>query len=195
MEGIFLEYENENALRAYPFASGCVPSEGEAEIGAGVFVDAMLYPVNPSGALYLSEVSDKGVFSISDDTGVIMTGSPAGSSVDFHDLSGLDRHVGTLVASSEDMENALKWYFKHHHKKNRPFIFIGEGEGGRLLKAYEQNNAEDLKKKGLVASFYCDEHQRGFVTKAMVEEIKEAIARARFKNIWGKDMPSDMLSK
>ena len=104
MEGIFLEFENENALRSYPFAAGCMPTgDEESEIGAGVFVDAALYPVNPTGRLYLSEVSDKGVFSISDDTGVIMTGSPSGSCVEFFDLSGLDRHVGTLVAASEEV--------------------------------------------------------------------------------------------
>ena len=103
MEGIFLEFENENSLRSYPFAAGCVPTgDEESEIGAGVFVDAALYPVNPAGRLYLSEVSDKGVFSVSDNSGVIMTGSPSGSRVEFHDLSGLNRQTGILIASSAE---------------------------------------------------------------------------------------------
>ena len=89
----------------------------------------------------------------------------------------------------------MKWYFKYHHKKNRFFIFIGEGEGGRLLKAYEENDAKGLKKKGLVASFYTDNHRKGFVTPEMVEEIRKALTRARFKRIWGKEMPEEMLLK
>ena len=98
MEGVFLEFENENALRSYPFAEGCETYD----IPPGVFVDAMLYPVNPSGVLYLSEISEDGVFSISDDTGVIMTGTASGASVELYDLSVFKRHVGTLEASSAE---------------------------------------------------------------------------------------------
>ena len=115
--------------------------------------------------------------------------------VGYGKFSGLSRVFSPLVASSDDMEAALDWYFKYHHKKDRPFIFIGEGEGGRLLKAYEEENAKDLKKRGLVASFYTDAHRKGFVTPEMVEKIKAAVARARFKRTWGKDMPEEMLSK
>ena len=113
-----------------------------------------------------------------------------------HDkFKGLARVFSPLVASSDDMEAAMEWYFKYHHKKDRFFIFIGEGEGGRLLKEYEQKAAEDLKKKGLVVSYYTENHRKGFVTPEMVEEIKKAVARARFKRIWGKDMPEEMLKK
>lgn len=102
MEGIFQEFENENAIRSYPFAAGCVPSDGESEIPSGTFVDAMFYPVNPVGCIYLSRISEDGVFSVSDDTGVIMEGSASGKYVEFIDTSDLKRHVGTLVASSAD---------------------------------------------------------------------------------------------
>lgn len=97
MEGIFKELENENTLRSYPFAAGC-----SSDIPVGVFVDAALYPVNPSGVLYLSGVSESGVFSVSDDSGVVMTGSASGAVVEMYDTSGLPRHVGTLVASSSE---------------------------------------------------------------------------------------------
>ena len=100
MEGIFAEFENENALRSYPFAEGCVP--GDNDIPAGVFVDAAIYPVNPSGTVHLSSISEDGVFGISDDTGVIMEGVASGRTVEFTDNSGLGRHVGTLVASSAE---------------------------------------------------------------------------------------------
>lgn len=103
MEGIFREFENENSLRSYPFAAGCErPSDEEAVIPASVFVDAVLYPVNPVGTVYLSSISEDGVFSVSDDTGVIMTGSASGSVVELFDTSDMKRHVGTLVASSEE---------------------------------------------------------------------------------------------
>ena len=104
-------------------------------------------------------------------------------------FNGVARVFSPLVSSAEDMEAAVKWYFKYHHKKNRSFVFIGEGEGGRLLREYEEKHADDLREKGLVASYYCEEHKRGFVTQEMVEEIKEAVARARFRKVWGKDMP------
>ena len=104
MDGIFLEYENENALRAYPFAAGCIPSsDADLAIPAGVFIDAALYPVNPTGTLYLSAISETGVFSISDDAGVIMKGSAKDGVVEFYDTTGLSRHVGTLMASSSDV--------------------------------------------------------------------------------------------
>ena len=109
-------------------------------------------------------------------------------------FGGIARVFSPLIASPEDMEAALKWYFRYHHKKDRSFIFIGEGEGGSLLQEYEQEHADELREKGLVASYYCDEHKRGFVTQEMIEEIQEAIARARFRTIWGKDMPDGMLT-
>ena len=104
MEGIFIEFENENALRSYPFAAGCVPPPlgADAEIPPGVFVDAALYPVNPSGTLYLSSISENGTYSISDSAGVVMTGVASGATVELYDTSEFSRHVGTLVASSAE---------------------------------------------------------------------------------------------
>lgn len=107
---------------------------------------------------------------------------------------GLARVFSPLIASSDDLEAAIKWYLKHHHEGNRSFVFIGEGEGGRLLKEYEEENADGLKKKGLVASFYTDDYRKGFVTAEMVEEIKKAVERARFREVWGKEVPEGMLS-
>lgn len=124
MDGIFAEFENENALRSYPFAEGCIPTgEEDSEIPSGVFVDAAIYPVNPSGVLYLSGISETGVFSISDGTGVIMEGSTNGRNVEFYDLSGLGRHVGTLVASSEEVlsEFAGRGYLREYSQENAAF--------------------------------------------------------------------------
>lgn len=102
MEGIYTEFENENELRAYPFAGGCDDSESENKIPIGLFVDAILYPINPSGLIYISSISEDGTFSISDDSGVIMTGTPNGKLVELYDISDFHRHTGTLIASSDD---------------------------------------------------------------------------------------------
>lgn len=123
MEGIFKEFENENALRAYPFAAGCINDSEPEGIPAGVFVDAAIYPVNPSGTLFLSSVSENGVFSVSDDTGVVMTGSANGSVVELYDVSGLSRHVGTIIASSADAlsDFAGRGFERKYKKENSAF--------------------------------------------------------------------------
>ena len=87
----------------------------------------------------------------------------------------------------------MDWYFSHHHEKNRPFSFIGEGEGGAILKAYEEENSDWLKKKGLIKSYYTETAKKGFVNDSMVREIRNEIIRARYRAQWGREMPADML--
>ena len=110
-------------------------------------------------------------------------------------FGGLSRVFAPLVANSGDLELALEWYFSHHHDGDRPFVFIGEGRCGALLKQYEERNEEDLRKKGLLLSFYTEASHTGFVTDKTVREIRRAIARRRYCEQWGRDMPSDMLDK
>ena len=110
-------------------------------------------------------------------------------------FSGIARVFSPLIAAPEDLERALDWYFKYHHEGRRPFVFIGEGEGGAMLKAYEEENSKHLLKNGLVASFYREIPDSGFVTEEMVKEIRLAVARARYKGIWGREMPSSMQSE
>lgn len=108
---------------------------------------------------------------------------------------GIARVFSPLVSCEEDLAKALDWYLSRHHGGNRPFSFIGEGRGGAFLKAYEQKNAEFLRKKGLIASYYCDEAREGFVTDEMVREIKTAVLRVRYRAQWGRDMPDGMLGE
>ena len=106
MEGIFKEFENENAWRSYPFAGGCAPIDDDdaaiRAIPSDLFVDAALYPINPHGPLFLSSVSASGEYAISDSSGVVMSGVASGRHVELYDTSGLSRHVGTMMASSEE---------------------------------------------------------------------------------------------
>ena len=110
-------------------------------------------------------------------------------------FAGVARVFSPLVANAEDIELAVKWYFDHHHDGKRPFVFIGEGEGGALLKAYQERNAERLAKKGLVASYYAEEAHPGFVTDEMIREIRNEVARARYREHWGREMPEGMLEE
>ena len=108
-------------------------------------------------------------------------------------FKGVARVFAPLIASEDDLKFAFHWYLMgHHDKRKRPFIFIGEGKGGALLRKYEQEHDGILKERGLVASFYTDDARKGFVTAEMVREIKKAIERARYKAIWGREMPEGM---
>jgi hypothetical protein len=97
-----------------------------------------------------------------------------------------------LIANEEDLDRALDWYFGRHHSKRRPFVFIGEGEGGKMLQAYEQRNLGKMQARGLAASFYTDTAYKGFVTNELVKEIKAAVARVMYRKCWGRDMPEGM---
>ena len=102
------------------------------------------------------------------------------------------RVFAPLIANEEDLGRALDWYFRHSHSRRRPFVFIGEGEGGKLLQAYERRNLSKMKARGLAASFYTDTAHKGFVTSEVVKEIRTAVARMMYRKSWGRDMPEDM---
>lgn len=104
-------------------------------------------------------------------------------------FAGLARVFSPLVYNADDLECALTWYFRHAHEGKRPFVFIGEGEGGLLLQEYEKQHSGELKKMGFVTSFYTEAALKGFVTAEMVKKIKEALAQVKYKSIWGREMP------
>ena len=108
-------------------------------------------------------------------------------------FKGVARVFSPLVATEDDVARAFKWYSMHHHEKRRPFFFIGEGEGGKLLKRYEQGNRETLEAMGLVGSYYTDVGHKGFVTSDLVKKIKAAIEHVRFRAIWKREMPEEMV--
>ena len=103
-------------------------------------------------------------------------------------FNGVARVFSPLVANAEDVENAVKWYLCLRHGR-RPFVFIGEGEGGALLRAYEEENSESLKDKGLLMSFYSESSHEGFVSDGMVRMVREAVVRWRYREQWGREPP------
>ncbi len=110
-------------------------------------------------------------------------------------FGGVARVFSPLVTNADDLELAVKWYLKHHCEDGRYFVFIGEGEGGRLLSDYDAANHDYLVKRGLIASYYADAPRNDFVTDAMVKEIRAAVSAARYKSIWGRDMPKGLLGE
>ena len=108
-------------------------------------------------------------------------------------FDGIARVFSPLVAMPEDVDMAVKWYLDKHHAGKRPFVFIGEGVGGAMLKAYEEENEDRLSKIGLVARFYTEKPYKDFVSEDMVREIRNAVAIARYRAQWGREMPANML--
>jgi len=106
---------------------------------------------------------------------------------------GVARVFSPLVANEEDVALAFKWYLQHFHERKRPFFLIGEGEGGKLLKRYEQDNLSALKATGLAGSYYTDVGHKGFVTEELVKKIKAELAHLRFRTTWGREMPEGMV--
>ena len=104
-------------------------------------------------------------------------------------FEGVARVFSPLVSSADDVEMVVKWYLKNHHEKKRPFAFIGEGEGGRFLWAYERVHLVELKEEGFIGGFYTDETDSGFVNDELVHKIRDAEMRVRYRNIWGREMP------
>lgn len=109
-------------------------------------------------------------------------------------FDGLARVFSPLVANADDLELAMDWYFDNRDG-DRPFVFIGEGAGGEMLKAYEEDNAGRLKGKGLIASFYSDMENGAFVTDDMVQEIRGAVIRYRYRATWGREAPEGQLKE
>ena len=110
-------------------------------------------------------------------------------------FDGFARVFSPLVASEDDVENAVEWYLKHHNSSGRPFAFIGEGEGGAFLKAYSEKNDDWLEKKGLVASFFDSLPDKDFVSEEMIRAIRNRASAVRYRRQWGREMPEGMLGE
>ena len=171
------------------FAAGCFTSRSPYD-----YVENWLIREDPVRAFAIN--SD--VIYLHGDLYVDMKALPAMSSYTKSEVGngrfrGVARVFAPLIASEDDLEAALDWYFRHHHERRRPFSFIGEGKGGALLKAYEEKNGDWLRKKGLVASYYTETTYKGFMNDSIVREIRRAVIRARYCAQWGREMPEDML--
>jgi hypothetical protein len=92
-----IEWRNINRERDYPFSAGATrqPTTG-IRIPTDAFLDAVFYPIDLDGELYLSSVDRMaGSMAVSDASGVRGTGELAGDVVTFFD--DFMRPVGTMV--------------------------------------------------------------------------------------------------
>jgi len=108
---------------------------------------------------------------------------------------GVARVFSPLVANEDDVKKAVDWYIGHHGGRGRPFVFVGEGAGGALLKSYEEKNRDWLDRNGLAASYYSEAANVDFVTDDMVLDIRNVAAALRYRQQWGRDMPVGMLER
>lgn len=92
------EWRNFNRNRDYPFSAGVsrVPDTG-IQIPEDAFIDAVFYPINLSGVLYLSRIDRaEGILEISDDESVKGTGQ-IGTTDTVYFVDDQSRPVGTIV--------------------------------------------------------------------------------------------------
>lgn len=85
------------------------------------------------------------------------------------------RIFAPLCRKAEDAEEALEWYLDNYHDSGRPFVFIGEGEGRKMLKPL----IEDSWKQGLVSYHW------GRPTTNMVMRITAEIDEFLYRRDWG----------
>lgn len=96
------------------------------------------------------------------------------------------RIFAPLIHDAGDVEAAVEHYLGHYHRGKRHFVFLGEGKGGELLKAYAEENAGALKRRGMVAGWYSPGSE-GMVTSNLVEEVGRAVKFARYEQEWGRE--------
>jgi hypothetical protein len=91
------------------------------------------------------------------------------------------RVFAPLCRDADDAETALDWYLDNYHDPDRPFVFLGEGEGAKLLEPL----IDGARGKGLVGSFLSEERTPdGFVTPELVDRINERVRAYLHRREW-----------
>ncbi len=97
------------------------------------------------------------------------------------------RVFAPIYRDVEDASQALDHYLaRYHDGKDRPFIFLGEGEGAATLVDLERKRGKKLRKKGLVGGWYSHDTACGFVSEALVADVNEVIAGVLYERSWGR---------
>ena len=99
--GIYEEWRTRNEQRRYPFADDALLLDTVTgrRLPDSVFIDAMFYPINTSGQLYLSDINiSESKAYISDSSGVVATAVIAEDLFSFYDDYG--RLIGVMVPGS-----------------------------------------------------------------------------------------------
>jgi len=83
-----------------------------------------------------------------------------------------------------DCKAAYKWFIKHYHgNSERPLVFIGEGEGAKML----EQLVDDAKDDGLVATrFKFEDNDEVLITPELVDELCEKVRYYLYELSWRK---------
>lgn len=91
------------------------------------------------------------------------------------------RIFAPLCHDLEDCKRAFQWYYNNYHSPKRPIVFIGEGEGAKLLEALLSKSKPD----GMVLAKLSPEKVEGnYVTPEMVAEIDEEVRKYLYAMKW-----------
>lgn len=96
------------------------------------------------------------------------------------------RIFAPLLHDAADVETSVEHYLDHYHGGKRHFVFVGEGKGGELLKAFAAKNESSLRSKGFVEGWYSTNGAPGMVTAELVTEIGKAVKFAKYEQEWGR---------
>jgi len=79
------------------------------------------------------------------------------------------RVFAPVCHDAKDCKAAFKWYLENYHGENgRPFVFIGEGDGAKMLAPL----VEDAKEEGLVEAYFRPEDLEGdFITQEFADAV------------------------
>lgn len=107
------------------------------------------------------------------------------------------RVFAPIYHDAKDVEEAFEYYLDMYHgnglpwpinEDDRPFVFIGEGEGAKLLSDFEQSQLRRLRRKGFLGGWYSPETKGGFVTDILAREVTDAVRAEVYKRTWGRDV-------
>ncbi len=93
------------------------------------------------------------------------------------------RVFAPLCRDAEDAETAFDWYLDNSHDPDRPFVFLGEGAGAKMLEPL----VDCARRNGLVGSYLVQERvPNGFVTQELVDQINERVREHLHRLEWGE---------
>lgn len=93
------------------------------------------------------------------------------------------RVFAPLCHDEDEVEDALDWYLDNYHDRGRPFVFMGEGEGGKYLR----DLVDCSERKGLVSYHFTTNALQSFITPEVVEMVNEEVREFLYLREWHLD--------
>jgi len=103
------------------------------------------------------------------------------------------RVFSPLVNNGKDLKEAVEFYLKlYHGKEERPFVLLGNGEGGELLRKYVKKNRRRLAKQGMIFQSCGSpaDKEDDFVTDKLVLDVQNAYEKYKELVLWRRELPT-----